>query len=99
MAWVEQVGQHSWRVRYRTDSGYGSVSGFDSHKVAQDYLQDMRVDRRRGTWLDPAGAKIRLGKWVERWIETIDVENPNRGELPPVPAAAHPATLGQPRPG
>lgn len=25
MAWVEQVGRHSWRVRYRTDSGYGSV--------------------------------------------------------------------------
>lgn len=26
MAWVEQVGQHSWRMRYRTHDGYGSVS-------------------------------------------------------------------------
>lgn len=74
MAWVEQVGRHSWRVRYRTDSGYGSVSGFDSRTVALQHLQDMRTDQRRGTWLDPTGAKTRLGAWVERWTDTIDVE-------------------------
>ncbi|TDV42140.1 tyrosine-type recombinase/integrase [Actinophytocola oryzae] len=74
MAWVEKVGRHSWRVRYRTDSGYGSVPGFDSHETAVEYLQDMRTNQRRGTWLDPAGAKTRLDKWVQRWIETIDVE-------------------------
>jgi hypothetical protein len=76
MAWVEQVGRHSWRARYRTDSGYGSVSGFDSHETALEYVQDMRIDQRRRTWLDPAGAKTRLYKWVQRWIETIDVEIP-----------------------
>jgi len=59
---------------YRTDSGYGSVSGFDSHETALEYLQDMRTDQRRGTWLDPAGTKTRLNVWVKRWIETIDVE-------------------------
>jgi hypothetical protein len=41
MAWVEQVGRHSWRVRYRTDGGYGSVPGFDSHGTALAYLQDV----------------------------------------------------------
>jgi integrase len=74
MAWVEQVGRHSWRVRYRTDSGYGSVPGFDSHETALEYLQDMHTNQRRGTWLDPAGAKTRLDAWVGRWIDTIDVE-------------------------
>jgi integrase len=74
MAWVEQVGRHTWRVRYRTDSGYGSVPGFDSHETALEYLQDMRTNQRRGTWLDPARAKTRLDAWVGRWIETIDVE-------------------------
>jgi hypothetical protein len=74
MAWVEQVGLNSWRVRYRTDGGYGSVSGFNSHQAAKERLQEMCTDQRRGTWLDPAGAKIRLGEWVQRWIETIDVE-------------------------
>jgi hypothetical protein len=61
-------------MRYRTDSGYGSMSGFDSRTAALEYVQDMRTDQRRGTWLDPAGAQLRLGAWVERWIETIDVE-------------------------
>lgn len=57
MAWIEQTGLRSWRVRYRTDSGYGSVSGFDSDTAALEYVHDMRTDQRRGTWLDPAGAK------------------------------------------
>lgn len=34
----------------------------------------MRADQRRGTWLDPASGKMRLGEWMERWVETIDVE-------------------------
>jgi hypothetical protein len=40
----------------------------------EQYVQDLRAEQRRGTWLDPAGAKLRLGEWVERWINTIDVE-------------------------
>jgi integrase len=74
MAWVEQVGRCSWRVRYRTDAGCGSVAGFASRTAAAEYVQDLRVDQRRGTWLDPAGAKLRLDEWVARWIDTIDVE-------------------------
>jgi hypothetical protein len=37
-------------------------------------VQDVRAKQRRGTWLDPAGAKLRLAGWVEQWIDTIDVE-------------------------
>lgn len=75
MAWVEQVGRRSWRVRYRVGTGgCGSVSGFTSRAAAVEYVQDLRVEQRRGTWLDPSGAKLRLGEWVERWIDTIDVE-------------------------
>lgn len=75
MAWVEQVGQRSWRVRYRTGTGgCGSVAGFASRAAAAEYVEGMSVDQRRGTWLDPAGAKLRLAEWVQRWIDTIDVE-------------------------
>ena len=75
MAWVEQVGRGSWRVRYRTGgSGCGSVSGFATRTAAAAYVQDLNTDRRRGTWLDPAGAKMPLAKWVATWINTIDVE-------------------------
>ncbi len=50
------------------------MGGFASRTAAVDYVQDLRVEQRRGTWLDPAGARIRLGEWVQRWIDTIDVE-------------------------
>jgi integrase len=50
------------------------VSGFASRTAAAEYVEGMSVDQRRGTWLDPAGAKLRLAEWVERWMDTIDVE-------------------------
>ena len=71
---MEQVGRRSWRVRYRVGGGCGSVSGFASRHAAVEYMQDMRTEQRRGTWLNPAGAQQPLAEWVERWIDTIDVE-------------------------
>ncbi len=74
MAWIEQIGRRSWRVRYRVGGGCGSVSGFDSRTAAVKYMEDLRAEQRRGTWLDPAGPRMRLGQWVDRWIDTTDVE-------------------------
>lgn len=50
------------------------MSGFGSRKAAEDYAQELEADQRRGIWLDPAGAKMRLDEWVNTWIDTIDVE-------------------------
>lgn len=48
MAWVEQTGQHSWRVRYRrADGTVGSVLGFSSRRSAEAYAGDMESDQRR----------------------------------------------------
>jgi hypothetical protein len=75
MAWIEQTGKCSWRVRYpRPAGGYGSVSGFSSRKTTQDYTDDVESDRRRGQWLDPDGAKTTVAAWATRWVETFDVE-------------------------
>jgi hypothetical protein len=75
MAWIEQTGKCSWRVRYpRPTGGYGSISGFSSRKTARDYTDDLESDRRRGQWLDPDGAKTSAAAWAARWIETLDVE-------------------------
>jgi hypothetical protein len=95
MAWIEQVGRRSWRVRYRAGGGCGSVAGFASRTAVVEYLEELRAEQRRGRWLDPAGARMCLGEWVERWIDTIDVEDPYRGELSTLPAAAHSAALGR----
>ena len=82
MAWVEQVGRRSWRVRYRTGDGCGSVSGFASRTAAMDYLQGLQAEQRRGTWLDPAGTKTPpgwMGDAVDRHHRRRD---PHRRELP-----------------
>ncbi|CRK61947.1 Prophage LambdaBa02, site-specific recombinase, phage integrase family [Alloactinosynnema sp. L-07] len=76
MAWVEQTGAGKWRVRYRATSGgsYRSVSGFRTRKAAKAYAEDMATDKRRGTWLDPAGCATSVEAWVKCWVDTLDVE-------------------------
>ena len=75
MAWIEQTGQHTWRVRYPLGDGrYGSVAGFTTAKAARDYAYDLESDRRRGQWIDPASTKITLSTWSSVWVESLDVE-------------------------
>lgn len=55
MAWTEQIGPHSWRVRYPTGDGHtASISEFTTKKAADDYAHDIETDQRRGTRIDPA---------------------------------------------
>jgi integrase len=75
MAWIEQTGKSSWRVRYpRPAGGYGSISVFRSRKTARDYADDLESDRRHGRWLDPDNSKTITDAWAARWMETLDVE-------------------------
>jgi integrase len=75
MAWIEKTGQHAWRVRYQRDNGhYGSISGFSSKKTATNYADDLESEQRRGSWIDPAAARITASAWSAVWVETVDVE-------------------------
>ncbi len=75
MAWVEQTGQHSWRVRYRrADGAVGSVPGFSSRRSAEAYAGDMESDQRRQVWIDPAAGRLSLRSWVERWLPAQDLD-------------------------
>ncbi|OXM56078.1 multidrug DMT transporter permease [Amycolatopsis thailandensis] len=75
MAWVEQTGQASWRVRFRRAAGsVGSVPGFSTRGAAEAYADDMETDQRRRVWIDPAGSRMTLGSWVERWFPVQDVD-------------------------
>lgn len=72
MAWVEQMGTQSWRVRYPSDSGStGSLKGFRSRKSAQDYAALLEARRRRGTWVDPVAGRITVAEWAVVWWPTI----------------------------
>ncbi len=54
----EQVGDNTWRVRYRRDYGsIGSITGFSSETAADDCIVTMQVDQRRGSWTDPLAGR------------------------------------------
>jgi hypothetical protein len=75
MAWIEQTGTHSWRVRYRRPTGpYATIAGFTDKTTARNYASDLDTDRRRGTWIDPAAGHTALAAWVEQWLPSLDVE-------------------------
>src|SRR5882757_3080150 len=75
MAWIEQTGTHSWRVRYRRPTGtYATITGFTDKTTARNYASDLDTDRRRGTWINPAASHTALAAWVEQWLPSLDVE-------------------------
>lgn len=74
MAWVEQSGNHSWRVRYRRDDGtIGAINGFATKSAATDHAHTLESDQRQGRWIDPAAGKASLREWTGDWLEALDV--------------------------
>lgn len=91
MAWIEQTGTHSWRVRHRQPTGHYTTitgfTGFTDKTTARNYAHDLETDRRRGTWIDPAASHTTLAAWVEQWLPSLDVEIRTCGwrTIPPEP--------------
>ena len=74
MAWVEQCGNRSWRVRYRRDDGtIGAVHGFATKTAATEHANTLEADQREGRFLDPAAGKITLSEWSQDWLQALDV--------------------------
>lgn len=74
MAWIEQIGAQTWRVRYTDRQGFQrSLSGFTSERQARDYAADLVRDRRRGTWVDPADGRVTFSAWAASWVLALNV--------------------------
>ena len=74
MAWVEQCGNRSWRVRFRRDDGtIGAIRGFATKTAATEHANTLEADQREGRFLDPAAGKITLSEWSQDWLEALDV--------------------------
>jgi hypothetical protein len=74
MAWVEKVGERSWRVRYTDDDGrVTSLGGFPSRESAREYGTTLELQRRQGQWIDPVAGRLSVSAWVEQWWPTVDV--------------------------
>jgi hypothetical protein len=75
VAWVEQCGSRTWRVRYRrSGSGVHSVSGFGSRRDAAAYAAGLEVDRRRRVWIDPADSAVTVAEWTVRWFRSLNLD-------------------------
>src|SRR4051812_39054954 len=75
VAWVEQCGSRTWRVRYRrSGSGVHSVSGFGSRRDAAAYAAGLEVDRRRRVWIDPADSAGTVVGGGARWVRSLDLD-------------------------
>ena len=75
MAWTEQIGMQSWRVRYRTGDGHtASISGFTTQRAADNYAADIETDQRRNIWLDPTRGHTTVAEWVVTWFAALDLD-------------------------
>jgi integrase len=74
MAWVEQCGNRSWRVRYRReDDTIGDIYGFTTKTAATDHANTLESDQREGRFFDPDAGKITLADWSQDWLQALDV--------------------------
>lgn len=74
MAWVEQVSEGSYRVRFTVDGKVRSVSGFPTQREAADHALDVESDLRRGRRMYAVLGAATIGEWAVVWQRTLDVD-------------------------
>ena len=77
---------------WHKDRHYLAPSTFRTKGDAQAWLSSIETDIARGTWLDPAGAKVTVGGWLQHWLATVvdgrvDSDN-TRSKCPCAPGRA-----------
>jgi integrase len=56
---------------WHKDQHHLAPATFPTKADAQAWLSGIETDINRGTWLDPAGAKVTVGEWLEHWLSTV----------------------------
>jgi integrase len=75
VAWYEQTGENSWRVRFRqADGAIGTISGFTREDDAENYALDMESDQRKGSWIDPTAGRITVNEFIPDWLDSLDID-------------------------
>ena len=74
MAWVEQIGKRSWRVRYaNVDGNVRTVSGFVTEQQARTFVKDLSAQSATRTFPDPTRGMVTFQEWSRRWLPTVRV--------------------------
>lgn len=69
-----------YKVRYLDHAGRERSKTFPDRqkKAADDYLNEVEGDLRRGTYIDPAAGKITFQEFGDRWIRSAPVDESTR---------------------
>lgn len=59
-----------WKARYRDASGRSRSKVFDRKIDAQQFLDDVSTDIRRGEWIDPRSRTLSFDDWALQWWKT-----------------------------
>jgi integrase len=74
MAWVEKIGEQSWRVRHNDHNGRTqSVTGFNSEQGARSYATGLRPKPQPQGSADAAHGSATLATWTQSWLRTLRV--------------------------
>jgi integrase len=60
-----------WQARYRDRSGRQRTRTFLTKGEARTFLGTVETDLAKGTWTDPALAKVRFSTYTTRWRESL----------------------------
>jgi len=71
VAHIRKTPSGRFEVRYRAPDGQERSRRFVARRDAQAFIDQVGVDRQRGSWRDPRSSKILLSEWVARWEPTV----------------------------
>lgn len=80
MASATKRGPGRWLGRYRGPDGKERTKTFPTKNEALAWGQTQERRMRSMEWTDPARAKVTVGEWSERWLETLHVKPKTRAE-------------------
>lgn len=80
---IRRLPSGRWQARYLDGSGnqLTSPDTFATKREAGRYLDAVRTDMERGTWVDPRGAKVTLDEYATRWLHDRTDLRPRTSEL------------------
>ncbi|MGH3459585.1 tyrosine-type recombinase/integrase [Aeromicrobium sp.] len=67
---VQKRPSGSWRARYRDPAGREHARHFGRRLDVERWLASVENAKHRGEWIDPALARITVGEWATRWLES-----------------------------
>lgn len=79
---VRRLPSGRWQARFPDGRGglAAAPSTFGTKSDANRYLDHVRVEQDRGTWVDPNAGRVQLAEYAARWLQQRDVR-PRTREL------------------